>query len=264
MRKQYVGIYIISLAMSGLASCSVYVPMQGAAPAIRQRGEVEVAGSWSLTNRLEAGATYSPASHLLVRAAISTKGGRHEPTDSSSYAHVNQYELAVGTYWPLGPHWLVGGLAGFGQAHAEAQYDDDGSTFIHFGNYEPHKHRFDAIYGKFSGEVYGIWQPSPVVSTGLSCRLVQLRLTDVTDWGVPVRSSPLLRAEPMFFFRVRPNSGLGPSWVQLQAALGFSTTLGYDERTTPDAADPARQFKLGRSYLSVGVALYPHMLWQKK
>jgi hypothetical protein len=256
---------VLASLLSGLSGCSVYVPMQGAAPEIRHRGELEVAGSWALTNRFEVGATYSPLNHLLVRAATSTKPDHPTPGDSTSYAQANQYELAVGTYWPLGSHWLVGGLAGFGQAHAEAQYKDDGNTIIHFGSYDPVRHRIDAIYSKYSGEVYATWQPSPVVSTGLSYRLVQLRLTDVTDQGLPVRSGPILRSEPMFFFRVRPSaSGASQGGVQLQAALGFSDTLGYDQRSAADASDPARQFKLGRSYMSVGVAVFPHLLWQKR
>jgi hypothetical protein len=245
-----------------LGGCSVYVPMLGAAPEIRQKGEVEVTGAWSLTNRVDASVTYSPLNHLLVHAATSSKGGGHqESNDSSSFAQNNQYELAVGTYWPLGKQWLVGGLAGFGQAHSEARYTDDGDVKLNiFGNRQPIQHEFDAIYAKYSAEVYGIWQPSERVSLGLTYRLVQLRLTDVTDRYVPVQAGPILRSEPMLFLRVRPGEGL----LQLQAAVGASGTIGYDRRAALDETDPARQFKLGNGYLSLGVAFYPHLLWQKK
>ncbi|MVN78572.1 hypothetical protein GO988_19750 [Hymenobacter sp. HMF4947] len=242
-----------------LSGCAVYVPMQAAAPEIRGKGELEVAGSWSLTNRLEVGATYSPLNHLLVRASTSTKLAGHI-SDSSSYAQNNQYELAVGTYWPLGPHWVVGGLVGFGQAHSQARYKNDGSSVLLLG--EVTDHVFDAIYGKYSGEAYATWQPTPAVSLGLTYRLVQLRLTDVTDLGVPVHSAPILRYEPMLYFRLRPQAGNG--LVQFQAAVGVSSTFGYDDRLASDRADPTRQFKVGRGYTSVGVAIYPHLLWRKK
>ncbi|MGI4875150.1 MAG: hypothetical protein ACRYFX_28680 [Janthinobacterium lividum] len=248
-------------AVGLLGGCSVYTPMQGAAPEIRHKGELEATGSWSLTNRVEAAITYSPLNHLLVRAATGSKGGGHPLQDSASFSQLNQYELAVGTYWPLGPHWLVGGLAGFGQAHAEAHYAFDGDTFIYFGS--PAYHRFNAIYGKYSGEAYATWQPSPRTSMGLSYRVVQLRLTDVTDNGVPVAAAPILRYEPMLYLRWWPGS-VEQGLVQVQLAIGVSSTFGYDERSTTARLDPARQFKLSRGYTSLGLAFYPHLLWQHK
>ncbi|RZK18306.1 MAG: hypothetical protein EOO56_16365 [Hymenobacter sp.] len=155
----------------------------------------------------------------------------------------------------------MGGLAGFGQAHAEAHYSFDDNTISYFGDLIDH--RFDAIYRKYSGEAYAAWQPSPRVSLGLGCRLVQVRLTDVADNNLPVVAGPILRHEPMPYFRLRPGSD-SQGLLQFQAAAGVSGTLGYDQRTTTDRDDPARQFKLGRSYVPVGVAIYPHMLWQKK
>ena len=103
----------------------------------------------------------------------------------------------------------------------------------------------------------------PLVSLGLSYRLVQLRLTDVTDFGVPVRAAPILRAEPMLYFRLRPAAD-DQGVVQFQVAVGTSSTLGYYAQTANDRDDPARQFKLGRGYVSVGFAIYPHVWWRKK
>ncbi len=242
-----------------LSSCSVYVPMQGAAPEIRGKGELEAIGSWSLTNRFELGATYSPLPHLLVRAAASTKSSRPAPTDTTTHAWNSQYELGLGTYWPLGPHWLIGGLASFGQAHALARYQEDGATFIHFSPLI--QHQFDATYHKYAAEAYLTWQPSPQVSAGFAYRLVQLHLTDVTDLGQPVPATSISRYEPMLFFRVRPGAS---ELFQLQVACGVSGTFGYDERSAADRADPARQFKLSRGYTSLGFAIYPHVLWRKK
>jgi hypothetical protein len=253
---------LLGLGALLLGGCSVYTPMLGAAPEIRAKGELEATAAWSLTNRFDVGATYSPVRHLLVRAAASTKGADRPaaPNDSSSYAETNQYALAVGTYWPLGTHWLVGGLAGFRQARSQARYTDDGTVRL-FSFRDPARHEFEARYRSYSGEAYATYQPSPTLSLGLVYRVVQVRLTDVTDLGVPVRAAPILRSEPMFFVRVRP--GHSELW-QLQAAVGSSTTFGYNERTAADRADPARQFKLGRGYLSVGVAFHPHVLWRKE
>lgn len=253
---------LFSLSALLLSSCSVYTPMLGAAPEVRAKGELETTAAWSLTNRLDVGATYSPVRHLLVRAAASTKGAARPaaPHDSSSYSQVNQYELALGTYWPLGAHWLVGGLAGYGQAHAQARYTDDGTVRL-FSFRDPAPHLFDASYRKYSGEAYVTYQPTPVLSMGLAYRVVQVRLTNATDFGVPVQAAPILRSEPMFFVRARPGRS---ELFQLQLAVGGSSTFGYSERTADDRTDPARQFKLGRSYLSVGVAFYPHVLWQQK
>ena len=265
MKHQYalrcLGCLLLGLAASG---CSVYVPMQGAAPNIRRQGELEVSGSWSLTNRLEAAATYSPLPHLLVRVAASSKGSRPNSGDSTAYAHVGQYELALGTYWPLGPNWLVGGLVGTGQAHPDALFRGDGGSLQGFVliNRDP-LHRFEGSYRKHSAELYAVWQPGPRVGFGVSGRLVQTRLTNVTDLGAPVAAAPSWRAEPMFFARFWPR-GLRPGLLQVQVAMGASRTLGYDPLTAGDYHDPARQFKINHSYASVGVALYPHVWWQHR
>lgn len=246
-----------------LSSCTAYVPMLGAAPEIRAKGELEATGSWSLTNRVDFAATYSPAPHLLLRAATSLKGSGTSGAGNRTFVQNNQYELAVGTYRPLGPQWLVGGLAGLGQAHTQARYNDEGGFDFEVINPTPFvPHQFDVIYAKYSAEGYLTWQPDPWFSMGLSCRLVQLRLTDATDQGVPFRPGPIWRAEPMFYVRLRPD--YGQELFQFQVALGTSTTLGYNEQTATDELDPARQFKLGRTYVSLGVSIFPHLLWQRK
>lgn len=257
------GLIVGALAL--LSGCTAYVPMLGAAPEIRAKGELEATGSWSLTNRVDFAATYSPAPHLLLRAATSLKrsGYSESASSSSTFVQNNQYELAVGTYWPLGPRWLVGGLASLGQAHAQARYDDDGGiNFEIIGYHQAVPHQFDVIYAKYSAEGYLTWQPDPWFSMGLSYRLVQLRLTDATDQGVPFRPGPIWRAEPMLYLRARPGYDRGP--FQFQLALGTSRTLGYDEQTAADRLDPARQFKLGRTYVSLGVSIFPHLLWQRE
>lgn len=249
--------------LAGLSSCTAYVPMLGAAPEVRHQGELEVNGSWSLTNRVDFAATYSPAPHVLLHAATSLKGGGRSGSDNSTFVQNNQYELAVGTYWPLGQQWLVGGLAGLGQAHAQARYDNDGGiNFEVIGSTQSIPHQLDVIYAKYSAQGYLTWRPDPALSLGLAYRLVQLRLTDATDLGVPFRPGPIWRGEPMLYVRARP--GYDQGLLQFQLALGASTTLGYNEQTAGDRLDPSRQFKLARSYVSLGISIFPHLLWRRE
>ena len=252
---------IVALLATGLSGCVVYVPMQAAAPEIRHRGELEATAAWSLTNRLDAAATYAPLPHVLLRAAVSLKGQGNDPADTTTRVRNHQYELSVGTYWPLGPHWLVGGLAGYGQAHALANYERDGQLQLIYFGARPQPHHFDAHYSHYAGEVYATWQPTPASSLGVAWRMVQVRLGSVTDRGVPVQASPFWRAEPMLYYRLRPG---GSAAVQLQAALGVSQTLHYNSRTALDGDDPVRQFRLNSSYLLLGVAVFPHVWWQAR
>jgi hypothetical protein len=124
------------------------------------------------------------------------------------------------------------------------------------------RHQLDTRYSNYSDEVYATYQPSPLVSFGLAYRVVQLRLTYVTDRGVPVAAAPILRQEPMFFFHLRPE--FAQRSLLFQLALGASNAFGYDQRTANDEGDPVWQSKLGRSYTSVGIAFYLHLLWQKR
>jgi hypothetical protein len=157
---------------------------------------------------------------------------------------------------------LVGGLATFGQVHARARYANDDDNGYAMDPRPPTnfvQHQFEANYNKYSAETYGRWQATPVLSLGMSYRVVQVRLTDVTDFGVSVRAAPILRYESMLFCRLRPSGEAGA--MQLQGAIGWSSVFGS---ITGDDFDPARQFRLNRSHVSVGVSFYPHVLWQKK
>lgn len=80
-RLPYAGLSGSLLALFG--SCTAYVPMLGAAPEIRAKSELEVSGGYSLTNRVDLAAAYSPAPHLLPHAATSLKGGRADSRQKS-------------------------------------------------------------------------------------------------------------------------------------------------------------------------------------
>jgi len=245
--------FLLLLMVLSTASCAVYMPMQGAAPDIRDQHQAEIRASTFLS-RWEASAAYSPLRHVLVRGAF----GRRSDSDDSTYWRGHQYEVAAGTYWPLGEKWLVGGLGGYGQVRSQVRYrDDSGRLFL--GPSE--QHQFNMRANKVFGEAYVIHQASDVVSFGATYRTTRLYFDELTDVGVPVNLRRLTRAEPMVFMRV----GLGgvkegDRPIQLQFSGGASVSAGYKERRQPDPDDSRRQVRRGRVYVAVGVGILPHRL----
>ena len=241
-----------------LAGCAVYMPIQCAAPQITGQHQSEITGSTYLNGRYELARAYSPVRHLLVRAAYSNLPAR---TDSTYYRG-RQYELAAGTYWPLGAQWLIGGLGGFGQAQSEARYQGSGGL-INIGPVPPVQHVFDAHYNKLFGEVYGTLQASETISIGAAYRVTRVNFTSLTDAGAAVDLSRMVRSEPMLFFRVRLGSGPTETRpIQLQAAWGTSTSLGYDPSlAAPSSAD--YQLQQPRGYTTISISLFPHCLLRK-
>ena len=240
-----------------LAGCAVYMPIQCAAPQITDQHQTELTGSSYLNNRYEVAGAYSPVRHLLVRAAYSRLNDRSD----STYYRGHQYELAAGTYWPLGTQWLVGGLGGFGQARSEARYQGSGSL-ISIGP-RPIQHVFDAYYNKLFGEAYGIFQASETISFGAAYRITRVSFTSLTDAGAPVNLSSMVRSEPMVFFRVRLGDGpTATRSIQLQAALGTSRSFGYDPSfSAPSSAD--YQLQQSRAYTTIGISVFPHCLFRQ-
>ena len=240
-----------------LTSCVVYMPMQCAAPQITDAKQAEITGSTYLNGRLEVAGTYSPVRHLLVRASYSSLS---DNTKDTTYYRGHQYDLGVGTYWRLGPKWLVGGLGGFGQAQSAAAYSRGGIIFGY-----PTRHEFDAHYNKVFGEVYGTLQASEAFSLGATYRVTQVNFTSLTDQRTPVDLGRMTRSEPMFFVRVR--LGNGPTEnrpVQLQASWGTSDTFGYAEKDRNTSYPPeVRELKQGRSYTTLGITVFPHCLFRK-
>ena len=240
-----------------LAGCAVYMPIQCAAPQIKDKKEAELSGSTYLNGRYEVAAAYSPVRHLLVRAAYSTLSGNAK---DSTYYQGNQYEVAAGTCWPLGSQFLVGGLGGFGQAHSEARYLNDGQILF-LG--QSTQHTFDAHYNKLFGEVYGIFQAGQTISFGAAYRVTQVHFTSLTDVNVPVSLRNMTRSEPMFFFRTRLGNGPTDTRpLQLQVAWGTSSSFGYDTSTSGSSSSDY-QLQKPRGYMTVGISLFPHCLLRK-
>ena len=237
----------------GLTGCAVYIPMQCAAPAVHDKGQVELSGNWYFNNRVEVGANYSPVRHLLVRAA---GGGMGDKADSSYYRG-SQYEVALGTYWPIGKQVLVGALGGFGQAHNQARYTASNVLLA-----RPTQYQLDARYNKVFGEAYGTVQVGPAVRLGVAYRLTQVQFTSLTDLGHPVNVGNMLRSEPMFF--VRGAFGSSPSGERpVYAQFGIGTSQVLNQLWAPHSAAPEEQVLQPRTYFTLGLGFFPSALFRR-
>ncbi|MCA8832689.1 hypothetical protein [Hymenobacter pini] len=230
-----------------LASCSVYAPLQPAAPTIQKRGEAEVVASGYLNGRLEASAAYSPLKYVVVRAA----GGLRPGGGDSSYFRIRQLEGAVGVYRPLAGDWVLGTMVGYGSGRSGRRFVD--------GGFEPRwdtvrTRTYDARFRKLHGEVYAAYE-GLFVSAGGAFRVSRVNFRTLTDAGQPIPLRYMVRAEPMLFVRFRNPSVL--PWLQLQ----LMTSLSYspDERRQPSPDERIRDTKEGRLFTSMGLVIYPHL-----
>ncbi|MDF7809965.1 hypothetical protein [Hymenobacter sp. YC55] len=238
------------LSVLTLSSCSVYAPMLPAAPQIRDKGQVEVQGTTFLNGRWEAGATYSPVKHLLVRAA----GGLKTDDRDSTYFRVRQYELGVGGYYTLGERWLISALGGYGEARNSRGYSE-------YSDLLELNRRVDlqAGYHRLYGEAVISYQ-ARLLTMGATSRLSRVTFSSLTYNSQPIGLRHMTRIEPMLFLRFGREDGAVP-WLRLQAAWGASGrpsgTYGPNE---PYAYNRIRQ---GHGFLAVSVILLPHLFVQK-
>lgn len=237
------------LLLAGLGGCAVYRPMQCAAPALYDKGQVELAGSTYFNKRLNGAVNYSPVRHLLVRAAIDGKAD----ADDSTYTRSLQYELAVGTYWPIGEQVVLGALIGVGQAQSQVRYRPIETAF-------PTQYEYAARYNKLSGEVYGTWQFAPAMQLGVAYRLAHVHFTSLINLGQPLNLTSMLRGEPMLFLRrtfgFRPD---GERLAYVQAGVGGSALL----RASPgQMSGPESNLLESNTYLTIGLGFFPNMLWR--
>ncbi|WP_331147660.1 hypothetical protein [Hymenobacter sp.] len=224
--------------------------MLPAAPQIRNKGEVEVQGTTFLNGRWEVGATYSPIKHLLVRAA----GGIKTDDRDTTYFRIRQYEVGVGGYYPLGNHWLISGLGGYGQARSSSGYSD-------YNDLLNQTRRVDlyACYHRLYGEAaVSYWTRRATM--GFSYRLSRVAFSSLTYNYQPLGLRHMTRIEPMIFFLFGREDGAVP-WLRLQVAWGASGVprSKYD----PNESYERHLIKDGRGFLAVSVVLLPHLFVQK-
>ncbi|UOG75733.1 hypothetical protein MTX78_03850 [Hymenobacter tibetensis] len=217
---------------------------------IREKGEVEVQGTTFLNGRWEAGATYSPVKHLLVRAA----GGIKTDDRDTTYFRVRQYEMGIGGYYPLGKRWLLSGLGGYGQTRSSRGYFDVG-PFVSIGENVAFKARYHKLYGEASASYRAPW-----VTMGVAYRLTRVTFTSLTYDSQPLDLRHMTRMEPMVFWRFGREDGALP-WLRVQASIGGSNEgrRKYD----PNESYERRLIKDGRGFAALSVILLPHLFAQK-
>ena len=237
------------MLLAGLGSCAVYRPMQCAAPALYGKGQVELAGSCYFNKRLHGSVNYSPVRHVLVRAALDGKAD----SDDSTYTRSQQYELAVGTYWPVGEQVVLGALVGAGQARSQVRYRPIETSFST-------QYEYATRYNKLFGEAYGTWQLAPALQIGVAYRLTQVQFISLTNLGQPLRLTAMLRGEPLVFarstFAFRPGA---ERLAYVQMGLGGSALL----RAWPgQLSGPESNLLASNTYLTIGLGFFPSMLWR--
>ena len=225
--------------------------MQPTMAQVKAVGEAEATASIQPIGRLEATAAYSPAPHLLL-----TVGGTVCPKlGSKRFLVTRQYELAAGSYLPLGSFWLLNGIGGYGQAVTNRGSQDLG--FILGSTHNEYNARYNKLFAQA-----GIAHSKTNRSFGFTYRLTQVRFSTLTDTDLGELPLPnMLRHEALFFIR-RP-LGNSSQW-ETQATMGMSvssTPRRDDKQGAPGygaAEYQANRTLLPALYTSIGLVYRPH------
>ena len=226
------------------AGCSVYVPTVPSTPLV-QRGQVEVTAGLRTLTTLEAGAAFSPKSHVLfsgeaaLQRIASTKTVNNVSTQNLD-TH-QQVGLGVGAYTVTkspSPLYLAA-VAGMGYA------DVDIHDYGVFG----FSHHYQGQYQRYYGQLY-LAALEPLGSYGVSVRGTWVDYRRLLEDGVPIEATNRFFLEPHLFGRI----GRGP--LQGYATLGFSLPAGR-ERNSSAATSALTPSSL---LLGAGIIFRPHLL----
>ena len=248
MRHTIYSVILSAGATLLVTSCSVYAPLQPAAPRIHKKGDAEVASSAYLSGRYEGSVAYSPAKHVLVRAA---GGLRTDAVDSTSnYFRIRQFELGAGSYHSFSERWLIGGMLGYGYGRSGRRFRQGGFESISDTTIT---REYAARFHKLYAEGY-VAHDTHWSTKGVACRVSQVRFASLKDQGTPVPLRRMTRIEPLVFFRFGGRR-ISP-WLQFQVASSFSWSP--DERRNSSSDARIRDLKEERLFTSVGLVIYPH------
>ncbi|KAA9332115.1 hypothetical protein F0P96_11545 [Hymenobacter busanensis] len=232
---------LYSLAAAALTtSCTVYAPMQPVMPLVESQGQVEVGASVQPTGRLEATAAYSPVQHVVVTGA-GTLGLKVEP---NNYLKTRQAELGLGTYWNLGPRWLLSTTGGVGAAFADRRYQFIGVE------------QFSGNYRKVFGQVGLAHHFADASTVGLTYRLARVQFDNIVDR--PLNTVPafsLLRHEASAFYRQEVGKGFGTWYMQGTMGLSISNLKAPSHTDTFDPVKDQQWYSAGvpAPFVSLGV-----------
>ena len=190
------------------SSCAVYMPTTPGTPLVQQ-GEIEITAAVRGASSLgiEAGAAWSPISHLLLTGESGLHYCVNKPNGKNYPSLHKQAGLGVGVYQVLGvSHPIyVAAVAGMGRASAS----------VYSVELLGAPNKFEADYSKYYGQIYAALQGRRF-SGGLSLRGTHLNFQHLQLDGNPVSKAASFYVEPTLFGRM----GTGP-W-QIQSAIGLS------------------------------------------
>ncbi|WP_400192184.1 hypothetical protein [Hymenobacter sp. B81] len=232
-----------------LSACSVYAPMQPAAPLLTDRGQAEVAAHVHLNGQVVGSAAYSPVKHVLVLAGGAFKADGRDTT----YARNQQLEGGLGFYLTPTPHLVLSGLGGYGQARSARGFADAPL----FGTSE--LMHYTSRYHKVFGQASAVWEWD-YVALGAVYRLTQARFDELLVNGQPVPLRHLTRHEPTLLMRFGFMPTREQSWLQFQTAFGASWGAGYTDEQLLRQPSTVRYVRQSALLATVGVVFYPHRL----
>ena len=237
------GVTLAAALLLALPACTVYTPMQPTMPLLRKAGEAEFSASVQANGRVEATGAFSPAKGVVFTGA----GTASAKLGEQNFLVTRQYEVGGGLYRPLGGHWLLSALAGYGQAYSNRGYVD--LSLFGPGTFSEYR----ADYTKYFGQV-GMAHTELRDCYGFTYRLTQVRfgrLEDLSIGTLPLKE--MLRHEALFFYRVPLGPSLVPRW-HVQAAFGLSVS------STPRQRDDLSFPTYGRAEYHANRNLLPAFL----
>ncbi|MBC6988139.1 hypothetical protein [Hymenobacter sp. BT491] len=108
-----------------LTSCSVYAPVQPTVPQLTARGQAEVVALVHLNGQVGGSVAYSPLRYATVLATSYSKSDSRDTT----YFRNRQFEVAAGGYHPIGRHFLISALGGYGRAKSARGFRENRHPF---------------------------------------------------------------------------------------------------------------------------------------
>lgn len=244
----------LALLTALLTGCSVYAPMQPTVSTIRHKGETELSATIQPNARVEVGMVHSPIANVLVSGAATFR----PKTNDSSSLNTRQWELGLGTYRAVGPHWLFTGLVGGGHATTHKSVMSKELYFFPLG-VRNELYQYDARYGKLFGQLNASYAFRGG-EVGLNYRLNYLRFSELNwqynGYTMPIPVKTMLRHEPQLFCRVDLDRSQPARW-QAQVAVGMSLAQNKKAEVENWQMTEAHRTRLPMPTASLGLVFRP-------
>jgi hypothetical protein len=223
------------------------------APVLRDKNQAEAAAAVHINGRIQGNVAYSPIQHLLLTTAGSYQ--KRGSTEDTTHFCNRQYEVGIGTYWPVAKSWLFSGQLGYGQAESQRAFKGIRNIVVLDPGYDKYRTHYNKFYGQVAASV-----DISRVTLGLSYRRTWIDFKSLTynEEALPFRR--MIRNEPMLFVRTGVTRQTA-SFLKLQATLGGSFNSGNNLNNADDPLDWHRN-NLREDIItySIGLIFHPHYL----